>query len=187
MSWRSFPRSTPAPLLRHVVLLVEWLRLANALKRWRSEGARGSLLLVAAATAVVAGAATVLSSRFVAAIQALADYWVLTAVVAGVYAASSVARRRRDIRELHLQSWLIAAPVSQASVRASQAIRAILPLLVQFLAAAAFVLLFEVMAVEMRTAGKLIAALAAGLLDERPLAMTRAAALVSGVIYSGPS
>ena len=136
MSWKSFPSWTPAPLRRHVVLLVEWLRLTNALKRWRAEWTSRSILLTAGAVALIAAPVMVLSSRFIAAVDLLANYWLLTAVVAAVYAASSVARRRRRIHELHLQSWLIAAPIPQASVRASQAIRTLLPILVQFLGVA---------------------------------------------------
>lgn len=162
MSWHTFPRSTPLRVLRHPVLLVEWLRLANALKRWRSECTSGSLLLTAAAAAGFAGAVTVLSSRFAAAINVLAEYWVLTAVVAAVYAASSVARRRRNIRELHLQSWLVAAPVSPTSIRVSLAIRSVFPILLQLLVATSLILLVTSMASEMRAAGKVIAALAAG-------------------------
>lgn len=158
MNWKSFPSWTPTPLRRHVVLLVEWLQLANVLKRWRSEGTSRSLLLAAAVVTLAAVAVFVVSSRFAAAIDLLADYWILTAVVTAVYVASSVARRRRRISELHLQSWLIAAPIPQASVRASQAIRTLLPTLVQFLGAAVLILL-----VDLIEAGKVIAAIAAGM------------------------
>ena len=152
MSGSSFPSWTPALLRRHVVLLVEWLQLTNALKRWRSEWTSRSIFLMAAAVVLVAASVTVLSNRFAAAVGLLADYWLLTAVVATVYAASSVARRRRRIHELHLQSWLIAAPIPQASVRASHAIRTLLPTLIQFLFLAAAV----------HIEGKVVAAIALG-------------------------
>lgn len=159
MSWKSFPSWTPALLLRHVVLLVEWLRLTNALKRWRAGWTSRSISLTAGAVALIAASVTVLSSRFVAAVDLLANYWLLTAVVAAVYAASSVASRRRRIHELHVQSWLIAAPMPQASVRASQAIRTLLPILLQFLGVASLI----VIAAGANIAGKVIAAIAVGL------------------------
>ena len=143
---------TPAPLRRHVVLLVEWLQLANALKRWRAEW-----LALAAVSLATAGAVTIFSSRLVATVNVLADYWVLTAIVTAVYAASSIASRRRRIHELHSQSWLIAAPIPQASVRASQTIRALLPTIAQFVGLALLILLVQ-------WNGKAIAAIAAGLL-----------------------
>lgn len=156
MSWKSFPSWTPTPLRRHVVLLVEWIRLANVLKRWRAEGTSRSIILAAAAVALIA----MLSTRLDAAVNLLHDYWLLTGVVTAVYAASSVARRRRRIHELHLQSWLIAAPIPQASVRASQAVRTLMPIIVQFLGVTAPILL----AAGVNTAGKVVAAIAAGLL-----------------------
>lgn len=159
MSWNSFPSWTPPLLRRHVVLLVEWLRLANVLSRWRLAQTRRSLFLVAAGVVLVAVSVTVLASRVATAVEFLAKYWLLTGVVAVVYAASSVARRRRRIHELHLQSWLIAAPIPQASVRASQAIRAILPALAQFLGIA-FIMWVTA---EENIAGKVIAVLAVGM------------------------
>lgn len=163
MSWRSFPPSTPALLLRHAVLLVEWLRLANVLKRWRSECTSGVRFLAAAGVMLAVVAVIALSSRIAVAVKLLADYWVLTAIVTAVYAASSVARRRRRMHELHLQSWLVAVPVPQSSLRASQAIRTLLPTFAQFLAVGLFVLLIEWMATQTQEASKVIAAIAAGL------------------------
>jgi hypothetical protein len=153
MSWKSFPSWTPALLRRHVVLLVEWLRLANALKRWRSEWTSRSTFVAMAGAVSVAALVAILSSGLGA---ELADYWLLTAVVTAMYAASSVARRRRRFHELHLQSWLIAAPIPQVSVRASQAVRTLLPIVLQFLG-------LLLLAAGMNSAGKVIAAIAAGL------------------------
>lgn len=122
MSWKSFPSWTPAPLRRNVVLLVEWLRAANVLKR-----SKPSVLLAGAGVVMTAAALAIFSARLMPAINVLADYWMLTAAVVAVFAASTVAVRRRKIQELHLQSWLVAAPIPQASVHASQMIRALLP------------------------------------------------------------
>jgi hypothetical protein len=147
MSWKSLPTSTPALLRRHVVLLVDWLRLANTLKRSRPA------FLAMAGIALVTAWLTIRSSGLVA---VLADYWLLTAVVTAVYAASSVARRRQQIHELHLQSWLISAPIPQVSVRASHAIRALSPIILQFLG-------LLVLVAGLNGAGKVVAAIAAGL------------------------
>ena len=158
MSARSPAAWTSALLRRHVVLLVEWLQLKNALRRGRAECTPGVLLLLAAGVIVIAATAAALSSRIAAACDLLAEYWVLTAVVTTVYVASSVARRRRRIHELHLQSWLVAAPIPQASVRVSQTLRTLLPMLAQLGGAA----LFIVMTADMPAAGTVIAAIAAG-------------------------
>lgn len=160
MNWKSFPSWTPGPLRRHVVLLAEWLQAANALNRWRVQLTNRSIFLALIGLALAAAAVTVLATRFAVAVGLLADYWVLTAVVTAVYAANSVARRRRRVHEQHLQSWLIAAPISQASVRASQTIRTLLPITAQFFGAGLLILL----AGEANVAGKVIAAIAAGLL-----------------------
>lgn len=131
MSWESFPSWTPAPLRRHAVLLVEWLQLANALKR----SSAASIFLALGAIVLMAAAATILSDRLAATVKLLSDYWLLAAVVTMVIAASSVARRRRTIHEFHLQSWLVAAPIPQASVKASQTIRTLLPIFAVFVVA----------------------------------------------------
>jgi hypothetical protein len=161
MSWTSFPSWTPAPVRRHLLLLVEWLRLANGLKRWRSKWTSRFIVMAAAGTALVAASLAFLSSRFVAAIDWLADYWILTAVVTAVYAASSLSRRRRRVHELYLQSWLVAAPIPPASVRVSQAIRTVLPTIAQFLGVV--LLLLAVASEAVLTTGKVLAAIAAGL------------------------
>lgn len=153
MSWKSFPSWTPAPLRRNVVLLVEWLRAANALKRSRS-----IIVLVVAGITLAALVPAFFSSRLAAAIAVLADYWLLTAVVTTVFASSSVARRRRRIRELHLQSWLIAAPIPQASVHASQMVRALLPTIAMGLGAM-LLLLVSWMAAAAVSAGLLLGAI----------------------------
>ena len=159
MSWKSFPSWTPAPLRRHAVLLVEWLRLANALKRLRTDWTARSTLLAAAAIALTAAALTFFSGRLGAGIKVLNDYWLLTAVVTAVIAASSVARRRRRIQELHLHSWLVSAPIPQASVRASQMIRALLPTF-PFLVGAALLMLVDVVVAAATVAGLIVGMIA---------------------------
>lgn len=137
MSWKSLPPSTPGALLRHPILLTEWLRLTNGLRR----RAGSSVLIVVGviSTALVTGLG-VFSSQLAAAIAVLAEYWVLTAAVAALYAAASTAKRRRHGHDSHLQSWLIATPMPPSSVRFSNAIRSIAPMLAQFFAVAAFIL-----------------------------------------------
>jgi hypothetical protein len=164
MSWTSFPSWTPALLRRHAVLLVEWLRLANISQRLRSERTWYSLAAsVLAPLAAMAAVLGLFSRQLAAGASWLADYWVLTAAVTGIYAANSVARRRRRIHELHLQSWLVAAPIAHATVRASQAIRILFPTAALFLAAASIILLVELITAEVRAVGTAIAAISLGL------------------------
>jgi hypothetical protein len=123
------PAWTRAILRRHPALRVEWLRLVNALSRWRGEGSK-AVLLVLSALAVVLALLFSLSGRAVSAIETLAEYWVLLALVAGIYAASSVSGRRRQLEESKSHSWLIATPIPPHDLLISQAIRVLLPLLV---------------------------------------------------------
>jgi hypothetical protein len=119
----------PAFLRRHPALLVEWLRLANSLSRWRGDGRR-ALLLVLCAVAVASALLFSLSGHVADTIRVLAKYWVLLAVVAAIYAATSVSGRRRQLEESKSQSWLIATPIPPRSLLISQAIRVLLPLCV---------------------------------------------------------
>lgn len=121
--------STPTFLRRHPALLVEWLRLLNWLSRWRGEGSK-TVLLVLSVLAVVIALLFAWSGHVVGAIEALADYWVLLAAVAAIYAASSVSGRRRQLEEAKSQSWLIATPIPPRSLLVSHAIRVLLPLVV---------------------------------------------------------
>ncbi|MFC4307838.1 hypothetical protein ACFPN2_01985 [Steroidobacter flavus] len=122
-------RITPAPtfLRRHPALWVEWLRVANSLSRLRGDGLR-AVLLVLCAVAVVVALVFLLTGRVAGAVETLAEYWVLLAAVAAVYAASSVSGRRRQLEESKSQSWLIATPIPPRSLIISQAIRVLLPL-----------------------------------------------------------
>jgi hypothetical protein len=70
-----------------------------------------------------------MSAHAVGAIQTLARYWVLLALVAIIYAASSVSGRRRQLDEAKSHSWLIATPIPPRSLLISHAIRVLLPLL----------------------------------------------------------
>lgn len=125
----SLPAWTPAILRRHPALLVEWLRLVNALSRWREEGSK-AVLLVLSILAVALALLFSLSGHVVSAIQTLAEYWVLLAVVAAIYAATSVSARRRQLEESKSQSWLIATPIPPRSLLISHAFRVLLPLFV---------------------------------------------------------
>ncbi|HTU63795.1 MAG TPA: hypothetical protein VMF89_35265 [Polyangiales bacterium] len=114
---------------RHPALLVEWLRLVNSLSRWRAEGSK-AILLVLSAVAVIVALLFSLSGHWVGAIGTLAEYWVLLAIVATIYAATSVSGRRRRLEESKAQSWLIATPIQPQSLLVSHAIRVLLPLFV---------------------------------------------------------
>jgi hypothetical protein len=62
----------------------------------------------------------------------------LVGVLAVAYAATTVSRRRRHIEESQSQSWLVATPISTASLRWSHAIRTLLPLFGVLVAVAMF-------------------------------------------------
>jgi len=117
-------------LRQHPALLVEWLRLLNSLSRWREEGSKTVPLVLSALAVVIMGLLVSLSRRGVGAIQTLAEYWVLLAVVSAIYAVTSVSGRRRRLEELKSQSWLIATPIPPRSLLISHAIRVLLPLFV---------------------------------------------------------
>lgn len=120
-------RSLPASLRRHPALLVEWLRLVNSMSRWREEGSK-AVLLALSVLAVVVSLLFAVRGHVVSGIKTLADYWVLLAVVAIIYAATSVGGRRRQLEESRSQSWLIATPIPPQSLLVSQVIRVLLPL-----------------------------------------------------------
>ena len=165
MTWKSLPRATPGVLLRHPALLAEWLQLVNRWRRWRADS---STLLIVATLAAILLALSVLAglSRPIAGgIIGLAEYWLLTSVITAVYAATSIAKRRRQARNSHLQSWLSAAPVALSSVRLSHAIRVITPTAAQFCAVAAFILFAQLLADGVTAAGgTVIACIGGGLI-----------------------
>lgn len=130
-------KALPAFLRRHPALWVEWLRLVNSLSRLRGDGRR-AVLLILCAVAVVVALLVALSGHVVSAIGTLAEYWVLLAVVAVIYAAGSVSSRRRQLEESGSQSWLTATPIPPRSLLISQAIRVLLPLVVLVVAVVMF-------------------------------------------------
>lgn len=121
--------SAPAILRRHPALLVEWLRLLNSLSRWREQGARTGAIVLSALAVMIALFVS-LSRHALSAIETLAHFWILLAIVAAIYGVTSVSGRRRQLEELESQSWLIAAPIPPRSLLISQAIRVLLPLFV---------------------------------------------------------
>src|SRR5688500_13221732 len=106
MSMPAFLRRPPAPL-------VEWLRLVNLLSRWKGSTAA---LVALSILAVVVALLFALFGHVVGAIETLAEYWVVLAVVAAIYAATSVSGRRRQLEESMSQSWLIATPIPPRSL-----------------------------------------------------------------------
>lgn len=124
----SLTADAPAILRRHPALLVEWLRLANLISRYRRERNHASVFVIGAMVVVAVVLVTSLSGHAAAFVESLAGYWVLVGVVAAVYAATTVSRRRRHIEESQSQSWLVATPISPSSQRLSHAIRTLIPL-----------------------------------------------------------
>jgi len=148
MSWTSLPPSLPRMLQRHPALLVQWLQVNNRWRRWRQERGASSALPIVVTLAAVPLAVAVLaafSAQLAGTIATLADYWLLAAAITAVYAATSLARRWRQVRNSHFQSWLIAAPIEPASVRRSHAIRIVIPTIAQFSAVAVVILAAELL------------------------------------------
>jgi hypothetical protein len=154
-------KAVPAFLRRHPALWVEWLRLGNALSRWRGEGSR-VLLLVLSGVAVVVALLAALWGHVVSAIETLAEYRLLLAVVAAIYAATSVSGRRRELEEARSNSWLIATPIPPRSLLISQAIRVLLPLFVLAIAVVLFPALIALTNEGMTAAAEKVAGAAAG-------------------------
>jgi hypothetical protein len=134
---KTAPAWTPAIVRRHPALWVEWLRLVNSWSRWRGEGSK-ALLLMLSGLAIGVALSVALSGHVVSAIETLAEYWLLLAVVAAIYAVTSVSSRRRQLEESRSQSWLVATPISPRSLLISQAIRVLLPLFLLVIAVLMF-------------------------------------------------
>jgi hypothetical protein len=158
---KTAPAWTPAIVRRHPALWVEWLRLVNSLSRWRGEGSR-ALLLVLSGLAIVIALLVALSGHVVSAIETLAGYWLLLAVVAAIYAVTSVSGRRRQLEESRSQSWLVATPISPRSLLISQAIRVLLPLFVLVIAVVMFPALIALVNEGVAAAAEKVAGAAGG-------------------------
>jgi hypothetical protein len=157
----SLPSWTPAIVRRHPALLVEWLRLVNSSSRWRGQGSKAVLLVLSLLTAVVALLFS-LSGHVVHAVQTLAEFWVLLAIVAALYAATSVNGRRRQLEESKSQSWLVATPIPPQSLLVSHAIRVLLPLAAIAMVAVIFPALVTLTNEGMAAAAETVAGAAAG-------------------------
>lgn len=134
MKGTSFPSGTPAWLLRHPLLLAEWLAARNLLGRARAN----AMVVLAAAVAAVGALAvvmTALASQFPAVFTALLTYRVLTIVAVAAYAALAVGRQRQRAEIRYTQFWLAAAPVRQYSRTLAILVVTLLPLAAQLLAA----------------------------------------------------
>lgn len=129
----SFPSGTPSWLLRHPLLLAEWLAVRNLLGRARSHAAT---VLVASVAAVGALAVILLTlrSQFAAVFDARLAYRILTVVTVGLYAAFAVAGQRQRAEVRYTQFWLAAAPVRQFSRKLATLVVSLLPLAAQLLA-----------------------------------------------------
>ncbi len=127
MKGSSFPPGTPTWLLRHPLLLAEWLAARNLLVQ-----ARTHVTLVVAAALGVLGAlivvAMTLRSRGAAVFDALVTYRVLMAIGVALYAALVIARQRQRAEIRYTQFWLAAAPVRQHSRTLAVVVVSVLPL-----------------------------------------------------------
>jgi hypothetical protein len=129
----SFPSGTPGWLLRHPLLLAEWLAARNLLGRARAHVAAVIIAGVAAIGALAVILLT-LRSQVAAVFNALLTYRILTVVAIGLYAAFAVARQRQRAELRYTQFWLAAAPVRQFSRTLATLVVSLLPLAAQLLA-----------------------------------------------------
>jgi hypothetical protein len=132
----SFPPSTPAWLLRHPLLLAEWLAAHNLLGRAKAH----ATLVVAAGAGILLALIIVLltfRSHLAAGLDALLTYRVLTIIAVAAYAALSVGRQRQRAEIHYTQFWLAAAPVRQYSRSLAILVVSLMPLAAQMLAACA--------------------------------------------------
>lgn len=120
-------------LLRHPLLLAEWLAARNLLARLRTRAA----LVVAAGVGVLVALLVVvltLGSRGAALFDGLVAYRVLTAIGIALYAALAVARQRQRSEVRYTEFWLAAAPVRQYSRTLAVLVVSVLPLASQLFA-----------------------------------------------------
>jgi hypothetical protein len=133
MQGTSFPPHTPSWLLRHPLLLAEWLALCNLLARARAH----AVAVVAAGGGILGAFAIVLLTlrwHFAPVFAALLTYRVLTMVAIAAYAALNVGRQRRHAELRYTHFWLAAAPVRQYSRTLAILVVSLLPLVSQLLA-----------------------------------------------------
>ncbi len=134
MKGSSFPPSTPAWLLRHPLLLAEWLAAHNLLGRAQAH----ATLVVAAGFGILGALVVVLltfGSRLAAVFDTLLTYRMLMIVAVAAYAALVVGRQRQRAEIRYTQFWLAAAPVRQYSRSLAILVVSLMPLSAQFLAA----------------------------------------------------
>ena len=127
MKGSSFPPGTPTWLLRHPLLLAEWLAARNRLVLARTHAA----LVVAAGVGILGALIVVvltLRSRGAAVFDGLTTYRALTAIGIALYAALAVARQRQRAEIRYTQFWLAAAPVRQFSRTLAVLVVSVLPL-----------------------------------------------------------
>ena len=133
MKGSSFPPSTPAWLLRHPLLLAEWLAAHNLLGR-----AKAHATLIVAAGAGTLGALVIVlltfGGRLAAVFDALLTYRILMIVAVAAYAALLVGRQRQRAEIRYTQFWLAAAPVRQYSRSLAVLVVSLMPLAAQFVA-----------------------------------------------------
>lgn len=133
MKGSSFPPGTPTWLLRHPLLLAEWLAARNLLVLARTHAA----LVIAAGVGIFSALIVVvltLRSRGAAVFDGLVTYRVLTAIGIALYAALAVARQRQRAEIRYTQFWLAAAPVRQYSRTLAVLVVSVLPFASQLFA-----------------------------------------------------
>lgn len=139
-AWSSFPRRTPSWLLRHPVLLAEWIAAINALRRLRTH-ATGVALAGIALTGMVVATFAAASGRAADLFERLLSYRMLLIALVAIYVALAGSRRRERARAHHNRLWLAAAPIEPASWRVSRAVSGFGVLVAQWLATSMLIVL----------------------------------------------
>jgi len=152
---------TPTWLLRQPALLSRWLACKERVRR------AGPVKAAAIALAAVIGLAALivlLDFRFhlQSWMVALHDYWVPVLAVAIVHSSTVVLRRHRRAVIGWADSWLAVAPLSSGSVRLTQAIDSLAPLLWQYLAVCCVLMLMAMVSGGWTLFPRLVAAIAGG-------------------------
>jgi hypothetical protein len=139
-TWPSFPRQTPSWLLRHPVLLAEWIAAINALRRLRTH-ATGAVLAGIALTGLVVATFATAADRIADLFEMLLSYRVLLVALVAIYVALAVSRRRERARAHHMRFWLAAAPIDPQSWRANRLVSSFGVLVAQWLTASILIVL----------------------------------------------
>ena len=151
-------------LSHHPHLLVRWLAVKNALRRFLRDRGRAASAIGGTAIACFALLyAAVTSAGSVELIEPLLSYWPLVALLAALHAAMTIARRLHRFEMTRSSSWLASAPIAFSRVRFAERLLALAPVFLQWMGVSGLIaILAAAEAASPRSALTLIAAISAG-------------------------